>query len=63
MTELELLKDSAEKGWALAKSLQEQVHVLEGTVTYIATEPDLTEDDMVAAAQGCLRTLKLHRES
>ena len=61
MTELE--QAAHDKGWALAKSLQAQVDILKNAMEYIAFDETLNDEDMVATAQGCLRTLKLHRES
>ena len=61
MTEVE--QTAYDHAWDVAKSLQTQVNILEEAMKYIAFDETLTDEDMVATAQGCLRTLKLHRES
>jgi hypothetical protein len=64
---ISLLEDGLFHAWAVAKSLQTQVNILETAMIEIATteEPDTndSEHDCVAVAQGALRKLKEHRES
>lgn len=64
-------QDTYRKAWALAKSLQAQVSILEIALVEIATSeiPNNNDDehdllqDLIETAQDALHNLKTHRET